>query len=711
MDIINLLVLVSFTINLFLALVVHFRSNRTQANKFFEFTIYAICGWCLAMIFYRASGPTTQVLWARLLYFFPTFIPVGFLLFGTLFPYETAISKWKATILIGLNLAIATLSLVPGAIISSVSSPPASEKIIDFGWAYPLYLIYIPTLFIISYYTLFRKYKSASPLLKAQVLYILLGLTVAANPAMITNLLLPTLGYFKLNWLGQIFLFPWVASVTYAIVRHRLMDIRLIVVRTTTYTLLVTIFAAFYGVGLFLIGSILLETQTPRDELYVSIFLALVMAFSFQPLRRLLEKTTNNIFYKDRYDPTDLLAKLSHIMASTLSLSDLSSRIIRELHSQMKVSRGYLALSKDSSIIWASEPENVKHINLTKSQIDYLLKSSYSQKDGLLVFEELPESRPKKIMRDHNLSIALPLVTRKKEIGALLLGEKSSGDFYSSEDIEVLKILAPEMAVAVRNAFSYEEIKRFNITLKDEVKKATKSLRAANKKLKELDKLKDEFVSIASHELRTPMTAIKGYLWLVLNKDKKIPANTKKHLDRAYESTERLITLVNDMLNVSRIEGGRIELNPVKFDLSQLIAEVKEEIGSKAEEKAILLSTEAAKPCNVKADKDKIHQVLMNLVGNAIKFTPEKGNVKISISKTTNSFVQVDIVDTGIGIRKEDMDKLFTKFGRLESAKGTSGTGLGLYISKNIIELSGGTISVESEPGKGSTFSFTLPAV
>ena len=293
------------------------------------------------------------------------------------------------------------------------------------------------------------------------------------------------------------------------------------------------------------------------------------------------------------------------------------------------------------------------------------------------------------------------------------MGEKSSGDFYSADDIEVLQIFTPEMAIAVKNSQSYEEIKMFNITLALEVKKATRRLRSANKKLKVLDQMKDEFVSIASHELRTPMTAIKGYLWLVLNKDRKIPAKTKKHLDRAYESTERLISLVNDMLNVSRIEGGRIELIPKKFNLSQLVYEVKDEISSKSEEKAILISVDSPKKLPITADEDKIHQVIINLVGNAIKFTPEKGKINIRLSKPNQREVQIDISDTGIGIKKQDMDKLFTKFGRLDTslspAQKTSGTGLGLYISKNIIELSGGKIWVDSTPGKGSTFSFTLP--
>jgi len=320
-------------------------------------------------------------------------------------------------------------------------------------------------------------------------------------------------------------------------------------------------------------------------------------------------------------------------------------------------------------------------------------------------------------MREHDITIVLPLAVHKELIGGLILGEKHSGEIYSSEDIELLKIVAPEVAIAVRNALSFEKIKRFNITLEEKVRHATSKLRKANVRLKELDLLKDEFVSIASHELRTPMTAIKSYLWMALNQsDQKIKQPLKKYLDISYNSTERLIRLVNDMLTVSRIERNKIEIHNEKVNLVDVVQLVFDELKISTDEKHIkfTFTKEAQKKYMVKGDKEKLREVFQNLIGNALKFTPEKGSITIHIANK-NNLVALSVSDTGSGIPKEEQQKLFKKFSKIEYSyskhSSQPGTGLGLYISKQIISLHNGTIEVQSEVGKGSTFTVLLPSL
>jgi signal transduction histidine kinase len=231
--------------------------------------------------------------------------------------------------------------------------------------------------------------------------------------------------------------------------------------------------------------------------------------------------------------------------------------------------------------------------------------------------------------------------------------------------------------------------------------------------LKALDKLKDEFISLAAHELRTPMTAIKSYLWMIMNKDATLDAEKKKlYMERVYSSTERLLTLVNDMLDVSRLESGRLKLTPLDFSLLPLSHEVVDEFAAKIVERKQTLSVVDSTVPSVLADRDKIHEVLLNLIGNAIKYTPEGGTIKVSF-KENNGMVETAITDTGKGISKEDLERLFQKFGRLDnrlvSVGEAGGTGLGLYICKQLVELSGGKIWVTSEVDKGSVFSFSLP--
>ena len=242
------------------------------------------------------------------------------------------------------------------------------------------------------------------------------------------------------------------------------------------------------------------------------------------------------------------------------------------------------------------------------------------------------------------------------------------------------------------------------------------SIQEANERLKQLDKLKDEFVSLASHELRTPMTVIKSYLWMFLDK-KKGDLNKKEitYLERAYESTERLIKLVNDMLNVSRIESGRLKLEMKDVAIDNLIGTVVSELAPRAGELGLKLIYN--KPQGgvkmLNADSERIEQILINLIGNSLKFTPNGGSITVTLIPRDKD-VLVSVSDTGRGIKREDMSKLFQKFGMISGAylqkQQNQGSGLGLYLSKALVELHGGKIWVES-PGenKGTMFSFTLP--
>ncbi|MGB7952247.1 MAG: ABC transporter substrate binding protein, partial [Candidatus Binatia bacterium] len=249
--------------------------------------------------------------------------------------------------------------------------------------------------------------------------------------------------------------------------------------------------------------------------------------------------------------------------------------------------------------------------------------------------------------------------------------------------------------------------------LEKKVEERTHKFALVNQRLKELDRMKSDFVSKVSHELRTPLTAIKGAVDLVL-REVAGPLTEKQihYLTRVRSNTQHLASLINDLLDLSKIASGTMELKPGRVPLSGLVHEAVEVLRPVATEKGIALeATIRETSILVWADRDKINQVLMNLIGNAIKFTPAHGTVTVSASRNGGGNVLVSVSDTGPGVPLDEKEKIFAQFYQIAQVNGENykGTGLGLAISKALVELHGGNIWVESEEGRGSTFSFTLP--
>jgi PAS domain S-box-containing protein len=234
------------------------------------------------------------------------------------------------------------------------------------------------------------------------------------------------------------------------------------------------------------------------------------------------------------------------------------------------------------------------------------------------------------------------------------------------------------------------------------------------RRLKELDKMKSDFVSNVSHELRTPLTAIKGSVDNMLDGlTGSLNEKQVRYLARIKSNTDRLSRLINDLLDLSRIESGRVEVRPTTVPLAALAEEVAEHLKALAAEKLIQIEVPSPDPSvTVWADRDKVTQVLMNLIGNAVKFTPQEGKVTVGIEKNGDEYVRISVADTGPGILPEETNKIFVKFYQVANIdkQRPKGSGMGLAISKALVEMHGGKIWVESEIGRGSIFYFTLPA-
>ena len=297
-------------------------------------------------------------------------------------------------------------------------------------------------------------------------------------------------------------------------------------------------------------------------------------------------------------------------------------------------------------------------------------------------------------------TLVLPLVSGDRPVGVLVVGmDRSSRDLTAYERDTFSSLIGP-ITIAIQKAETYARLQR-----------TTKQLREANHKLRALDAMKTEFLSIASHQLRTPLAVMKGYIGL-LKSGMMGPLVPKQDetLGRMADGTEQLILLVNHLLDVSRIESGRLVMRLVPTDIRGLLEGVTKFIQGKAQERGLTLSCEMPEvPVNVDVDVEKVKEVFMNLLDNAVKYT-ETGGVKVRMW-TEGGLAKVSVSDTGRGLTAEDLEKLFQKFVTGSASKHVqTTTGLGLYVVRKLMEAMGGTAIAESQgTGTGSTFILTFP--
>jgi signal transduction histidine kinase len=288
--------------------------------------------------------------------------------------------------------------------------------------------------------------------------------------------------------------------------------------------------------------------------------------------------------------------------------------------------------------------------------------------------------------------VAVPLIREDRLIGALTMNRKTPGEF-PAETIELLQTFATQSALAIQNARLFREI-------------ADKS-----RQLEAASQHKSEFLANMSHELRTPLNAVIGFSE-VLSERMFSELNDKQdeYLKDIHASGQHLLSLINDILDLSKIEAGKMELELADFDMPMTIDNALTLVRERAARRSIALHTSVDERLGqLQGDERKIRQVLLNLLSNAIKFTPEGGRIEVG-AKPVNGSVEVSVSDTGVGIAAEDQEAVFEEFRQVGTAdKKVEGTGLGLALSRKFIELHGGKIWVKSQVGEGSTFTFTIP--
>lgn len=437
--------------------------------------------------------------------------------------------------------------------------------------------------------------------------------------------------------------------------------------------------------------------------------------------------TAQHLLSKQVRDTLDSLWKLEQIILNSLDfhkgIQEVVNSILKELE---KLDEGYNSVSlfliddtnkflKEVAITKESHKKDHPFKDLT---IDLKLgdnscvnvinerKSVISHELSDILPNTISADEIKQIQHQNKIKTLLvyPLLYRNECVGVMIFTLETKITQIEADEEMLIQYLTDLVALAVQNSKTYYELQS-----------KQRHLELSNKKLKLLDNAKDEFISITSHELKTPMSIVKSYLWMLdQEKGGKLNPKQKEYVQRAQSGTDRMLDLINNMLNVSRIEQQKITFKFEKISLTEKVPDMFNVFEARANEKKLKLSLEIDDNVNyVYTDERRLREIIGNLVTNAIKYT-DSGSIKLKISKEDNYFVKLSVIDTGRGIEPEEAKKLFHKFQRLDNSyqavAEVGGTGLGLYIVRLYISNMGGSIGVDSKgKGQGSTFWVTLP--
>jgi signal transduction histidine kinase len=482
-----------------------------------------------------------------------------------------------------------------------------------------------------------------------------------------------------------------VGALYYSVVRHQLFDIRRAAVRTVGYTLTVAAMAGIYillayGMSIVFFGG------TVTDGVGLSpanIVIALVLAFIFQPIKLFFDKLTNRIFYRGQYSQSAFLREFGKIISHDTDLFLLLQQTSAYIGKTLSAEKAFFYVNNRGVI----GRYNTEQGQLPEHTVALIEKWFEAQKetDEVMVYSAAGEDE-QRLLASHKVQAVVRLIVGSQVLGYLFIGDHK-GRGYAPRDVHTLGMVSNELAIAMQNALSVEEVRDLNSTLKQRVENATRDLRDSNRQLQELDKTKDEFISMASHQLRTPLTSIKGYLDMVLDGDMGDINDTQRTaLTEAYMSSERMVSLINDFLNVSRLQTGKFIIDKHAIDLASLLKEQTQMLSVMASQHNISMSVAVAPDVpTVLADGGKIQQVMLNMMDNALYYSKPDTTIHITLKKEGDR-VEFTVKDTGIGVPESEKAGLFGKFFRASNARKRrpDGTGVGLFLAKKVIAEHGG---------------------
>ncbi|MFA5995017.1 MAG: ATP-binding protein [Patescibacteria group bacterium] len=717
------------------------KNFRKKENLFFFFFSLSIAVWIIFLYLSNSSKtPATAIFWTQATWSESVLLPITFVFFLLAAIYRKKITFSDVILTVATCLFNLYIFFLGNALSHDVSFYENTIHV-GLGSSFLFFLAMFFAWFVRGVYLLIIGIFKLKGLTLQRIKVILFFFLSGSLVAIITNVVLVVLEYNQYTYLGPVGIILICIGSAYSIVRYRLFNIRFIITRSIIYLILVAFIAVLF-VAISSFTASYVERTGYINQYIIWTFFAFIIVLGLDPLKRWFAKLTDSVFFKDKIDYNVELKTLSNLINEEIELGSLVTNFRLLLAQRLKLKHNNVLIAAETDKVYvpldyftntssADSNEQIRKHHLyndspfiqyvrqqrktiVTDELDryiYDLNDEYKQQQLTQVLDNLNELKAGAIV---------PIRRQEKLTGILIIGEKASGETFSSEDINLFEVIAAQLAAALERSRLYQEVRVFNIKLQKEVEKATASLQYTNEQLtdanahlQELDRAKSEFMSIASHQLRTPLTGIVGYLSMILEGDYgKVDEKIVNVMKQVFQASQRLVRLVNMLLNVTRIEAGRFTLNFVATNLVEVVnTEINELMPTTAKKGLKLsLSQHTPKQVMVMVDQDKIRDVILNLIDNSIKYT-EEGSVTVELQQEGEQ-AHFTVTDTGVGIDPADAGNLFQKFVRGSGIAQIqpNGSGLGLYIVKKIVEGHGGKVWVESQGlKKGSTFHVLIP--
>jgi signal transduction histidine kinase len=639
-----------------------------------------------------------------------TFLPALFFHFSWIFPREEEVSTQNNTVIFSAYIpALALVTLMElfywrSIFQNSVSWFQAFQTLFLF------FRVYLFIYVLLGLFALYRTYRKLDFLEeKRKIRWIFWGITVGSFPflflvtlpdVLIGRTLIPEV-------IKSLFILLIPISFAFSIMKYQTMDIDVVINRSLVYSLLTGFIVAIYLFVVGLLGQIAQKLTGYRGSLF-PILATLAAALAFTPAKNRIRVLVDKTFYRVRYDYRKAIQEFTHKVSLAFTQEELLDLLFNRIDLLLAVKRVIILVREDEgkgiriakSIGFSKEEIEEMETEKSSLTLDLFKKKEIMGAKGATVFEDLPILPENQIFKRYDIRLCFPLMEKDEELGLLLLGSKKSEHRYSADDVELLSMMVQEVSRSLQN------MKMRGRILTEQMER---------EKWEELNQLKTKFISNVSHDLRTPLTAIR---FSVDNMLKgvwgEVTEENRRNLLLIQESAVHVSRMIDNLLTLSMSESGRMSLNKEKLPLAQMVGGACDIAKIIAEKKGIKLSTERLEGIFVFADRHCLMQIMLNLLDNAIKYTDSGGQITVTARIAKEKMVEISVTDNGVGIPAENLNKIFERFHKFTPAGKVKekGLGIGLDIVKSLVQLHGGEIKVESPVSgtdRGSKFSFTLP--